>query len=424
MTTGLNLLSKIVAEADLEKFLRMHLVPEFFDGDERQAFAFVEDHVRRFGAIPKGSTLKRETGIELPEAQEAADYYLRDLERRHLHRELVKGLEVARDHLKDRQPEAALARVSETAVRLTTTEHRREILDFRQALEPIMREFRTKVALGSQHGIRLGWETLDDMTGGLGGGDTVCVVGRPATGKTYLLTWAARNVWWNQHKTPLLLTMEMNALPLIQRIAAIHSQVNVKQIRDAALSTNNLTKMKGVLMEAADYEVPFWIVDGDMAATVDDLIMLARQYKPDVVFVDGGYLMGHRNESLSLWQKVKENVESLHKQIAKAMDIPVVISYQFNRQAAQLRNGQGAGLEHIGLSDAVGQVSSLVLGLFEDENVETLARRRVDILKGREGATGDFYINWNFNKMDFSEHKDDELGALQFLTGTVGAGDP
>ncbi len=44
------------------------------------------------------------------------------------------------------------------------------------------------------------------------------------------------------------------------------------------------------------------------------------------------------------------------------------------------------------------------LSSFEDENVETLARRRVDILKGREGATGHFYINWNFNKMDFSEY--------------------
>ena len=42
----------------------------------------------------------------------------------------------------------------------------------------------------------------------------------------------------------------------------------------------------------------------------------------------------------------------------------------------------------------------------------------------RTVVTGDFYINWNFNKMDFSEHKDDELGALQFLTGTVGTGGP
>ena len=44
-----------------------------------------------------------------------------------------------------------------------------------------------------------------------------------------------------------------------------------------------------------------------------------------------------------------------------------------------------------------------MLGLFEEENVETLKQRRVKILKGRNGETGEFHDHWDFDVMDFSE---------------------
>ena len=44
--------------------------------------------------------------------------------------------------------------------------------------------------------------------------------------------------------------------------------------------------------------------------------------------------------------------------------------------------------------------------MFEDMDlVSSLIRRRIEILKNREGGKDFFFINWNFTTMDFSEDK-------------------
>jgi len=48
----------------------------------------------------------------------------------------------------------------------------------------------------------------------------LAIVGRPAAGKTYKVLYMAHNAWWEQKKKPLVVSMEMKPLPLIQRIAA------------------------------------------------------------------------------------------------------------------------------------------------------------------------------------------------------------
>ncbi len=408
MSAGLDLLSRVLIDGDTTAFVSMGLIQEMFQEDEIDLYVYITKHLQEHGVIPSRQTVEKETGVlvlSMPDSPEPASYYLADLQKRHLHRTLVKGLEKARDYLQERDPEAALKQVSETAVNLTVHSNRREIFDFRQADGPVMGEFRRRTELGPRYGIRLGWPTLDGMTGGLREADTVAIVGRPSLGKTYMVTWAARNVWWEHHKVPLILSMEMDALALMQRALGIQSEVNTKQIRDAMLTSGNLKRVKGALRVMSKHDVPFWIVDGNLTATVDDLVLLVRQLKPDVVFVDGGYLMGHPDPNAKTGQKVKDNVEALHRRISKGMGIPVIVSYQFNREVTKLKKDQQPGVEHIGLSDAIGQVCSHVLGLFEDETVETLKRRKVTILKGREGAVGGFSLKWDFRSMDFSEYR-------------------
>lgn len=403
MSAGFDLLSRVIATGEINDFVSMFLSPEMFQEDEIDLYAYITKHLQAHGVLPSRQTVEKETGLVLSDPPEPSSYYLADLEHRYLHRSLLAGLEKSRDFLKDKDPESALKQTAETAVKLTVQSKRREIFDFRNARDPVMAEFKQRTQRGTRYGIRLGWETFDDMTGGLREADTVAIVGRPALGKTYMITWAARHAWWHHHKVPLVLSMEMDALSLIQRTLGIQSEVNTKQIRDAALTTANLKRVKGALQVISDHDVPLWIVDGNMAATVDDLVLLAHQFKPDVVFVDGGYLMGHSDPRASTWLKIKDNIEALHKQISKAMGVPTVVSYQFNREVTKLKAGQEPGVEHIGMGDAIGQVCSHVIGLFQEETVETLERRKATILKGREGAVGSFTMKWDFRGMDFSE---------------------
>jgi len=135
-------------------------------------------------------------------------------------------------------------------------------------------------------------------------------------------------------------------------------------------------------------------------------VLLSRQLKPGVVFIDGAYLL-RSTSRVPRWERLTENAERLKGELAEALNIPVVISYQFNREVKKGAKAENVGLENIAYTDAIGQLSSVVLGLLQDESVETLMRRRIEILKGRNGEQGSFEVHWIFdtgpNFMDFSE---------------------
>jgi replicative DNA helicase len=148
------------------------------------------------------------------------------------------------------------------------------------------------------------------------------------------------------------------------------------------------------------------VIDGNLAASAEDVFQLSDMLGCVVVIVDGAYLLRHKNAKLDRYQRAAENVE-LIKRFVTEQDQACFCSWQFNRVAAaknQKKQGS-ADLEDIGSSDAIGQISSVVLGLFQEEGVETMVRRQIKILKGRNGEVGQMDVNWDFMNMDFTEVK-------------------
>ena len=136
--------------------------------------------------------------------------------------------------------------------------------------------------------------------------------------------------------------------------------------------------------------------------------MLAVQLQPDVVFIDGAYLIRHESKN-QRWERLTYIAEGIKQRIAEDLDMPVIISYQFNRGAD--KKGADATLADIAYTDSIGQLSSVVLGILEEESIETSNSRKIKVLKGRDGQVGEFKINWNFdngpNFMDFTEIEDE-----------------
>lgn len=225
------------------------------------------------------------------------------------------------------------------------------------------------------------------------------------THNTFQLLYVAHTHWMGGGM-PLVLSMEMTNTLIAQRLAAMNTHIPLTHLLKGELSTKKAEQMMAELEKNEDKERPFWLVDGNLTATVDDLIMLCRQLKPTAVFIDGAYLLRHPNPKASKWDKLTENAEWIKQKLATELMLPVVCSYQFNREAAKKKKGKDgdkAGLEDIYGTDAIAQLSSVVLGLFEHESVETEKRRRIDVIKGRNGETGEFLINWDFVGMDFAE---------------------
>ena len=205
----------------------------------------------------------------------------------------------------NKQPDKALLSLTTAVMELVSRRQAKQVVDFREAHDVLIADYVSKWKTSDQYGIQFGWPTLDAMMGGLVVGDVVSIIGRPAAGKTWQLLKTALYGWEQgltmknptpvdiQNQTRLFVSMEMNPLAIQQRLAAMFTHLPANQIKNAGLTSASLTKYKEGLTLLKGHHAPFWIVDGNLTATVEDIWMLARQLKPGGIWIDGGYLLKH-----------------------------------------------------------------------------------------------------------------------------------
>lgn len=425
-------LSAVVAEKSVSTFLGFGPISHLFKPNELPAYEFVQNFVKQYGSIPTEETIEAHTGDELVLHKEPAAYYADLLQARHTEVVVKQAMKKASDLLlpENKDPDAALASLTDAIMQLATQKSQKKITDFRDAYELIVAYYAAKYNADMGTGLEYGWPTLDGMTGGVRRGDLVSFVGRPGKGKTWQMLYGAHHGWDLSCKAAvaaqkadakvlappgqsrMFVSMEMSALAIEERLAAMQTKVPMSKLDQGDLSTVGLKKLKKGLTEIKSYDAPFWVVDGNLAATVEEIWMLARQLKPDAIFIDGGYLVKHPKEK-DRFRRVAENADLMKSELASLA--PTTVSWQFARSASKKKKGEKVDGDDIGYSDAILQVSSVVVGLFEQESVETLHQRRNDILKGRKGEVGSYVTKWDFQTMDFSEVIEQAVEELQFI---------
>ena len=407
---GGQLLRALCAEQDVYAFIKARLQEQYFnEQEELKAFQYVRDHVSKYHTLPKLETLVVEFPA-LPKAVEPWKFYLDQLEEHYTLKTINNSLFACDKFVKEKNSKAALKSMEGAVEKVYACHMRQDMVEFSQDAHMIAMGEYEKAGSVFDEGISFGWPYLDEQ-GGMFPGDVVSYVGRPAAGKTYKMLFTAHHAWWTQQKSVLFLSMEMGIVPLVQRLAAMHTHLPISDIKKGHLTTLNVagptkSKLESQLLEIQTAaQAKLWIVDGNLTSTPEEIYALASHFKPQAVFVDGAYLLRASNPRLDRYTRVAENIEYIKKASAR-LAIPTACSYQFSRQASKKvkkKTGDEADLEDIGYSDAIGQISSIVLGLLQEDSIETLQKRKVSVLKGREGMTGQFFVRWDFQNMDFSQ---------------------
>jgi replicative DNA helicase len=415
MEAGVLLLASLVEAGEIDHFFSWRLEEKHFFGEEVPLFRFVRDHVSKYGKLPSLATVKQQFGL-LPKSVEPSKFYLDLVQDRFRYKRLNKVLTECNELMKQQDSWTTSNLLLEALTEVRADGARTSLSDFgKDAPEWLEREYKRVKLAGNKPGVMLGWPTLDKMCNGLRPGDLLSLVGRPAQGKTFLTLCIARHGWQTQGRNVLLVSMEMDRLTIMQRLAAIETGVNVGEIRSGELTTALQATFFKKLGKVGSYPGRLIVVDGNLNATVPDIFALAYQFNIEALCIDGAYMLKHPDRKLDKYRRVEANIEEI-KQRCSDLGIPAVLSYQFSREAVKKqKKGGTVGLEDIAFSDSIGQTSSIVLGLFEQESVETLKRREVRILKGRSGEIGKFHVRWDFNRMDFTEIVEESTEELTFL---------
>lgn len=404
MPIGDAFLHALCNSGDASIFFRYNLTEELFFGEEKVIFSFIKDHAVKYLTLPHPDTLAAyfpnvEISVEPPK------FYLDKVQERFKHKKLNSMLMQCSTLMSDQQVTDVVTLLHKTLNEITLFDQRTHLIDFgKQGHDLIMQEVQN-VQKGILGGVNFGWPYLDTMVNGLQGGEIVCILGKPASGKTYLTLYSALNAWKKQGKNVMFVSMEMKAIAIAKRLAALYSKISITDIKKgffAKIPVDEQQLLSSKLKELQEFEPSLSIIDGHMSATPEEIFTLATTLKPNVIFIDGAYLLQNTNKRLDRYMKVAENLESLQR-YSHNLNIPTICSFQFNRTGNKKKKSEEVDLTDAGYTHVIGEISDIALGLFEEETVETLMSRLIRVLKGREGEIGSFRVNWDFQNMNFDE---------------------
>jgi len=180
-------------------------------------------------------------------------------------------------------------------------------------------------------GVATGFEKLDLETSGLQPSDFIIIAGRPSMGKTAFALNVAQHVGVVLRGKVLVLSLEMSAPQLVQRMLCSEAKVDSQGVRTGRLSASDwhrLTAAAGRLSEAAIF------IDDSPGLTVLEARAKARRMKAehglDLLVIDYLQLMRGRAAMESRQQEISEISRSL-KALAKELTVPVVALSQLSR---------------------------------------------------------------------------------------------
>lgn len=268
---------------------------------------------------------------------------------------------------------------------------------------------RTEAAMntGRIPGVATGWREVDNLLGGLQGGQMIVVGARPRMGKTAAAIAIAEHAA-THHGPVLKVSLEMQAIELFGRSAGGRGRVDGSRLRLGRITADELTDLY-VACEALR-KLPIE-VDDTPGLTLVDLATIAARVKAKygaLALIEIDYLQLLQSSSKSEGTREQEVGEISRglKRLAKRLDVPIVVLAQLNR-ACDIRTEHRPQLSDLRDSGAIEQDADAVVFLYRDEVYDKDSADKgiaeFIIAKQRNGPEGTVRLAWEGKWMRFAD---------------------
>jgi replicative DNA helicase len=265
-------------------------------------------------------------------------------------------------------------------------------------------------------GISTGFAKLDEMTGGLHGGDLVIIAARPSMGKTALALNIAQHVALRLKQTVAIFSLEMSRESLLTRMLCAAARVDSQRFRAGFLSQEERRKLNHSLHELV--EAPLYIDDTAGLNMMDMHAKLRRvqqEQKIGLVIVDYLQLMSCPGRQENRNQEVSALSRGM-KLLGKELNVPMMVLSQLSRAVETRQGDHRPQLSDLRESGSIEQDADLVGFIFREE---VYHREREDlrglaeliVAKQRNGPTGTVNLVFLHAQTKF-ENRAEDTGEL------------
>lgn len=401
------LISKVIQTRQAETVIARGIeIDHFADNESRDVWETVLDHMRRYKSPPSLEAVKtKHETFQLQLSQDALDYlidqFIVAVKRR-------KAIEVGRDFMAAIDDPDRLPDIEVTA--LDMARNLTEIVPAPRAsryseMEQRIDKYMERKESDDPMGIRMGVPTFDHETLGIQPHELVTVAAFLGTGKSTFMQHIFFEAYL-QGKTPMLISLEMEAEALFRKWDVMATQVQYRALKALELGEGDIEKWKQVAEKASEAkpEKDIIVVDDIINCTPDRVLAETMRYKPDMIGVDFINVMRAPKMYNQMWERLLFIAYEL-KHNARVTKIPVVAAAQGNRQSAR----EGVTLDTVANSIGIAQASDICVALHQDEDDYEAKRMQLGLIKNRDGKKPNVVMHWEHDIMDFHEITPDEI---------------
>jgi replicative DNA helicase len=394
------LISKVVLDRYLDPVTQRGVNQDWFNNpDCKQVWKFVIKHHSAYGEVPTGVTVKENfPTFRLLKVEDSLEY-LADQFAAHrrstsVYRLMQNGVQAVQD---PNAYEDVIALLRTGLAELDSDVTSTSDLDITiSSPDRYDNYLALKNNPGGLLGVSTSFPTIDEATAGLQGGQLVTIIAPPKCGKSMLLLKIAMHTHERGLK-PVFQSFEMSNSEQQQRFDAMKAEISHNRLRRGILTGPEEERYKEMLAEL-DGKHPFVMTDAVNGTTVSSLAAKVSAHNPDIVFVDGVYLMLDEVTGESNTPQALTNITRSLKRMAQRLDKPVVISTQ---TLLWKMKGNAVTANSVGYSSSFFQDSDVMLGLERIEDDDD--RRRLKIVASRNCGPAEVDLEWDWENGRFNE---------------------
>lgn len=401
------LVAKVVATGEIIPAIEAKVTANWFAGAEHgRVWGWLLEFWNRHGETATAEALHHAyPTYRLPPTPEPLSWYLDEVREQRKYYIVSDGLAEIVEEVDKGETDTAVSKMSALVadVSMEVTALRDE--DLMPTWEGRMDEYdRMRENKGKLIGLPMGFEHLDLNLGGLQPEQLICLIGLAKAGKSVTVLRMAISCHDAGAKV-LFVGFEMSNTEQAARHDAMVAGINHWSLLHGYLTDDEMDKLHDAL-EAREDSQPFILSSEADGHRVSDLAALVHRYSPDVLFVDGVYLMDDDHGRDKGSPQAITNITRDLKRLAQRTRIPIVMTTQ---ALASKMTGKRVTTETIGWSSSFVQDADVTIAVESitvkqgDRDVIHATQKRVSVLAARSAPLCSVVIDWDWATGTFRE---------------------
>jgi len=368
-------------------------------------WSFVVKHKKQYKSFPSRKTFEKQFGVkEQIDVPEPLAFYMDEIAQHKRYRIVASAMDKADEFFAADKIDDGIAYLRSEVKKVDSTFVTKD-MNIAKTVEQRIERYQYRIDNPGVDGIPSGLPRLDQATYGWHGGEFNIIQAYLGSYKTWTLLHMAKAAMEAGYR-PLIATVEMGQFQVARRLDSILAKTAFEKIRSGQFQDDKEIEAFKQRMDLIK-GMPECIIIGGVS--FGELFLQAKieEYEPDIVFIDGIYLMvdDDPNSRKAQWEQLNHISRGL-KITAENYQVPVIATTQAWKKSAKPGSKGDESVDDIAYSGGMAQNADNIvsLGRIYDYIAEAYTNRIwVKLTKLREGEPIKFQATLDFNSMTLRE---------------------